>query len=396
MDKRRIDDLLSQDDWIEVKPAALPIHDLAEAKIAGDFEEICRFFDQNGREPQELSSGSHSINERTLFIRLKSIRAKPELAARLLPVDRHGLLKEQSGGKPLFTSLDEVLDDMDSLRDARHDDLFVLRHVTSETEKDDPDFIAGRHRCDDFAEFKPLFDAVANDLANGRRKTMRFINESEITQGDFYVLNGVTLYVASMDAFEARGKTRRKDARLRCIYDNGTEAALLFRSLSRLLYRDPNGRRISTSEAGPLFKPVKDEKPEDRLTGYVYVARCETVPTALKQYKNLVKVGVTTGNPRTRVAGAKDDPTFLFQRAVLVKHYALYNVTPMQVEAKIHAFLAGVCLDIETMDRFNKPYKPKEWFLVELPIVDEIVTKIIAGTLHQFQYDRIERRLVEA
>jgi hypothetical protein len=396
MDKRRIDDLLSQDDWIEVKPASSPVVDMADAKIAGDFEEICRFVDQHGREPQELNTGSGAINERMMFIRLKSLRSKPLLTEKLAAVDRHGLLNTQSEQKAAFTSLDEVLDDMDSLRDASHDDLFVLRHVTSDTVKDDPDFIAGRHRCDDFAHFKPLFDAVASDLAAGRRKTMRFINESEISQGDFYVLNGVTLYVASMDAFEARGKTQRKDARLRCIYDNGTEAALLFRSLSRLLYRDPNGRRISTPEAGPLFKPEKVEVPDDRLTGYVYVARCETVPTALRGYKNLFKVGVTTGNPRIRVAGAKDDPTFLFQKAVLVKHYALYNVTPMQVEAKIHAFLAGVCLDLETMDRFNKPYKPKEWFLVELSIVDEIVARIIDGTLHQFQYDRIERRLVEA
>ena len=44
-----------------------------------------------------------------------------------------------------------------------------------------------------------------------------------------------------------------KDARLRVIFDNGTESNLLRRSLQRALHKDPAGRRITEPTAGPLF-----------------------------------------------------------------------------------------------------------------------------------------------
>ena len=46
---------------------------------------------------------------------------------------------------------------------------------------------------------------------------------------------------------------RHKDARLRVIYDNGTESDILMRSLQRALNKDETGRRITDPIAGPLF-----------------------------------------------------------------------------------------------------------------------------------------------
>ena len=49
----------------------------------------------------------------------------------------------------------------------------------------------------------------------------------------------------------------RTDARLRVIFDNGTESNMLMRSLQRALYKDEAGRRITDPVAGPLFAERK-------------------------------------------------------------------------------------------------------------------------------------------
>lgn len=394
MVRRSIDDILANDDLIEDVVKAPPRS--STDRIGSDFEEINAFVDRYGYAPREFapSGGTPvSVGERLLAIRLNRYRNHPALQSVLSELDRHGLLASTPCEPERARTIDDVFADLDAMEDDSSDvDLFVIRHAGRAATKDEPEYIADRKKCEDFDRFKPLLDQCAAEISSGERTTRRFVNESEIKKGDFYILNGVILYVAEMDELEETGKTRRKNARLRVIYDNGTEAALLFRSLARLLYRDPNGRRISNPEQGPLFSP---EAQPDVLTGYIYVARAENPPEALRNFEHLYKVGVTTSHPKARVAGAKDDPTFLFGRAVLLKHYAIYNSDPRQVEAKLHAFLSGVCLDIEIQDRFNRPYKPKEWFLVPLPIIDQIVDRIVDQTLAGYRYDRLERCLVE-
>ena len=67
-----------------------------------------------------------------------------------------------------------------------------------------------------------------------------------------FIVGGQKAYVAEMgEVFtNAQGRT---DARLRVIFDNGTESNLLMRSLQRALHKDEAGRRITDPVAGPLF-----------------------------------------------------------------------------------------------------------------------------------------------
>jgi hypothetical protein len=53
-------------------------------------------------------------------------------------------------------------------------------------------------------------------------------------------------------------------------------------------------------------------------------------------------------------------------------------------------------LDIEIRDRFGNPVKPREWFLVPLFVVNEVVERIRDGTVTQYVYDRTAARLVKA
>jgi len=125
--------------------------------------------------------------------------------------------------------------------------LFQLRHVKAAAAK--PDMVSERVPCEDLETFRPLFDKAAAELAGGMRRSMRFANEQEIEAGSFYILNGVMVYVAEVrDPHVRNGK---RNARLRVIFDNGTEGQNLLRSLARELYKDPNGRRISDPSPGP-------------------------------------------------------------------------------------------------------------------------------------------------
>ncbi|HCE24050.1 MAG TPA: hypothetical protein DF282_16280, partial [Hyphomonas sp.] len=133
--------------------------------------------------------------------------------------------------------------------EAETSDITELRHVRSSAEKKAAEEIANRQKCEDFERFKPLFEQVQNEIDTGMRTTRPFERKAEIAPGRFFIVGGQKAYVAEMDeAFlTAQGMT---DARLRVIFDNGTESNMLMRSLQRALHKDDAGRRITDSSAG--------------------------------------------------------------------------------------------------------------------------------------------------
>jgi hypothetical protein len=90
------------------------------------------------------------------------------------------------------------------------------------------------------------------------------------------------------------------------------------------------------------------------------------------------------------------DPTFLMADVEVVATYDLYNVNRVRLENPIHRVFDPVQLDIEIKDRFGNPVKPREWFLVPLFVVDEVVERIKDGTIIQYVYDPTAARLVKA
>ena len=44
-------------------------------------------------------------------------------------------------------------------------------------------------------------------------------------------------------------------------------------------------------------------------------------------------------------------------------------------------------LDVEIPDRFGRPVKPREWFLVPLHVIDDVVERIRDRSITQFAYD---------
>ncbi len=110
----------------------------------------------------------------------------------------------------------------------------------------------------------------------------------------------------------------------------------------------------------------------------------------------LHKIGVTGGTVETRIANAKLDPTYLMADVEVVATYALYNVSRVKLENIIHRVFDTAQLDLEIKDRFGNPVKPREWFLVPLFVVNDVVDRIKDGTITQYVYDPTGARLVKA
>lgn len=66
----------------------------------------------------------------------------------------------------------------------------------------------------------------------------------------------------------------------------------------------------------------------------------------------------------------------------------------MKLENLIHRVFSSVRLDIEITDRFGKKVKPREWFMVPLPVVDELIAAIQSGRAEGLRYDPLQAKLV--
>lgn len=361
-----------------------------EERIIAGFEEIQRFVDEHGRVPQH---GEHNdIFERLYAVRLDRLRALEECRTLLSPLDHQGLLAgaEIVLAVPAETmSDDELLAELEGAAGAA--DITELRHVRTTADKRAAEEIANRQRCEDFDRFKPLFEQVQQELAADVRQTRPFEMKAEIRPGSWFIVGGQKAYVADMGEIfsNAQGRT---DARLRVIFDNGTESNMLMRSLQRALHKDEAGRRITDPSAGPLFSDHHAD--DDEASGTIYVLRSKSDHPMVVQNRDIVhKIGVTSGKVDRRIANAKLDPTFMLAEVEVVATYQLFNINRSKLENLIHRIFDPARLNIEIKDRFGHPVVPREWFLVPLSVIDDAVAKIKDGTISDYSYDPKTARL---
>ena len=108
------------------------------------------------------------------------------------------------------------------------------------------------------------------------------------------------------------------------------------------------------------------------------------------------KIGVTGNDVEARIASAKVDPTFLLADVEIVATYQLFNVNRVKLENLIHKFFEPARFDLEMKDRFGRPFRPREWFLVPLDAIDEAVRRIKDRTIVDCRYDIDSARVVPA
>jgi hypothetical protein len=364
-----------------------------EERIIAGFEEIQRFYEENGRAPQH--GEDRDIFERIYAARLDQIRKQADCRELVAEIDSQSLLVgSEQGEEAGLEDLDDdaLLAELDGIG-SEANDLQELKHVRPRAEVRAAEEVAQRQKCEDFDTFKPIFDQVQKELDSGVRETRPFEMKADIEEGRFFIVGGQKAYVAEMGEITTTDQGRT-DARLRVIFDNGTESSMLMRSLQRALNKDEAGRRITDLTAGPLFSDkVLDG---DEASGTIYVLRSKSSNPVVTENRELIhKIGVTNMSVKKRIQGARLQTTFLMADVEVVQTYELYNINRTKLENLIHKFFEAARINIEIKDRFGNPVVPREWFLVPFSEIDKAIDFIKDGTISERRYDPKEARIVE-
>lgn len=372
---------------VEVEAEKPKTYTALEARLIAGFEDILKFVEENGRLPEH--GESNDIFERIYAVRLDQLRKNEQAQSLLADMDKDGLL---SGPVYKAPEDDESLLEELGVESPPQVDITRLKHVAPVAHRRAAEEIANREVCRDFAKFEPLFEQVREDLELGVREARPSATQDDFDIGSFFILGGQIVYVAEKgEDFKATGKNIF-DARLRVIYDNGTESNLLMRSLQRALNADEKGRTISRLEAGPLFDDV-----EENQTGIIYVLRSKSKLPEIQAIKDaIVKIGVAKDNVKKRVANAKKEPTYLLGEVEIIDEYELFNINRNKLEKLLHHIFQDARVNFEIPDRFGNPVKPREWFFVTPETVAKAVELIRSGNIKNWVYNAKEADFVKA
>lgn len=340
-------------------------------RLVDSFLEINNFFSENKTEPVT----GKDIYQHKLASRLKHIRDNVEQKFALVTYDEFGLLKEKSKSSEVDNLKDLFEDDDLGLLDTNDTGIFSIKNVPVVVEKDraDADFVATRKKCEDFTPFEGMFINCQNDLRSGKRKLGKFL-ESDMREGDFYVLNGILIYLDRIDE-PYRGNSQKINRRTRTIYENGTESNALLRSLGKLISED--GYAVSRL----------DIESDDQEMGYIYILKSLSTDPQILSVKDLYKIGFSTTSVEKRIENAKEDPTYLMAPVEIVSTFKCFNMNPQKLERLLHRFFSNSCLNIDITDKNQNRYTPKEWFIAPIDVIEKAVHLMISGEIINYRFD---------
>ncbi|MBF4807783.1 MAG: GIY-YIG nuclease family protein [Lancefieldella rimae] len=376
--------LLAVDD-----PKATPVS-TQDSRLIDSFQEISDFYETNQRCP-ELGD---DIGEYRLASRLAAIKKDPKKVKPLLPYDYYNLLERE---ETKSVSVEELISD-DPLGLLDGDDeansIYTLSHVKP-SERLRPDYIAHRKVCKDFDLYEEAFQRIHDDLEHGRRRLVEF-KEGDLHEGCYYVLRGVVLYLEQNLAVKQKieyksGAKVRREGRTRCIFDNGTESSMLYRSLGKALKLDGFciSDLIEKNESSVSIDST------DVQNGYIYVLRSLSRAPQIRSIRNLYKIGYCSGDVTTRIKNAVHEPTYLMNDVEVVLTVRCYNLDVPYLEASIHSFFSNVNVYFGVRDDEGIMHYPKEWFTVPLNIIEEAIPLIVDKKIDSYRYDKNLQMIIQ-
>lgn len=361
-----------------------------DSRLIDSFQEISDFYETNQRCP-ELGD---DIGEYRLASRLAAIKKDPKKVKTLLPYDYYNLLESE---ETKSVSVEELISD-DPLGlldgDDEADSIYTLSHVKP-SERLRPDYIAHRKVCKDFDLYEEAFQQIHDDLEHGRRRLVEF-KEGDLHEGCYYVLRGVVLYLEQNLAVKQKieyksGAKVRREGRTRCIFDNGTESSMLYRSLGKALKLDGFciSDLIEKSESSVSIDS------NDVQNGYIYVLRSLNRAPQIRSIRNLYKIGYCSGDVTTRIKNAVHEPTYLMNDVEVVLTVRCYNLDVPYLEASIHSFFSNVNVYFEVRDDEGIMHYPKEWFTIPLNIIEETIPLIVDKKIENYRYDKNLQMIIQ-
>ncbi len=406
-----LQDILSEPFFDDVKPKR--VRTTSHDRLLNSFLDVLEFVEANGREPSE----DGDMEEQKLFRTLRSIRNDEAKRRACLSADDAGLLTENPAEEPASKSVTiespfvesvpvegvvpsdepEPHDELDDiLNDPLFDDVAPVDQSIFEIpdymkkrqqERAEAESIAKRTECKDFADFEEGFQIIHQKLDDGRCRLIRF-KEAHLAEGNYFVLGNVLLYLAYINKNAERRDARgRADDRTRCIFENGTENNVYQQTLAKSLYTE-GYTVVDYSDSDPDYLAKHFTPGEnDVISGWIYILQSLSTDPDIAGIKDLYKIGFTRQTVEERVKNAKNESTYLFADVKIVKTYQVANIKASKFEDLIHRLFDAVQLQVNAGIA-----KPKEWYIVPFPIIDQAIHYIIQGT--PVAYDHALQELI--
>ncbi|MBR4390510.1 MAG: GIY-YIG nuclease family protein [Bacteroidales bacterium] len=395
-------DILSESFFDDVKPVKR--QSTSSDRLVNSFIEVLNFVKAEGREPSE---NAETLEELKLFRTLRSIRADATKRRICQGVDTIGLLSEanlpqvieessiiesvpvESIAPAEETDLHDELEDI--LNDPMFDDvtaegsgLFDIPEYMQKKmqERAESESIAKRTECKDFADFEEGFQVIHKKLDDGRCRLVRF-KEAHLVEGRYFVVGNMLIYLAHLNKHAQRRDSRgRADDRTRCIFENGTENNVYQQTLVKSLYTE-GYTVVDYSDVEPDYL-VKHFTPgeNDVISGWIYILRSLSTDPEIAGIKDLYKIGFTRQTVEQRTADAENESTYLFAKVQILKTYQVANIKASTFENLIHKLFDAVQLQVNAGIA-----KPKEWYIVPFPIIDQAIHYIIEGKQVAYDYN---------
>ena len=379
MDKKDLLDLINDDDLglldIEKKSVSITPDD----RLSESFMEINEFFAVHNAEPK--SGGD--IHEHKLASRLKHIRENKEQRDFLLKYDAYNLLSIKN--KEIEVLSDIFKDDDLDLLSFEDESILNIKNIES-TGRKQAELVARRKPLKDFLRYEELFLNCQASIKNGTYKLQDF-KHGDIKQGAFFVSSGVLLLVDNIVMESEKDSYGKEDGRLRCIFENGTESGMKFRSLQKAL--EIEGKTVVFSKKTELVNQ------NDKETGFIYILKTLSENPRIANTKNLYKIGFSTTDVEERIKNAGQDPTYLMASVSIVATYRCFNMNPQRFERLIHRFFSNSCLDLKITDKDGKSYLPKEWFIAPIGVIENVIELIISGEIVNYFYDKATESILK-
>lgn len=352
------------------------------------FQEITDWIKAHeGKEPEK----SRDMTERRLYSRLKGYRLKPEMICKLSSIDELKLLQadeiQEEVTKPEIKSLDDILNDSllfeDDDKSKKLLDLSRYKRTINNVDKR-----SQRKKASHFERYDLLFKKVHEEIASGQRQLKSFSKEANagegnnIKVGNFYVDNGVLLTVLRI--FDENGQeyteSRNRDLKIHTVYENGTEnkAMTLLGFVSNLYDTKRHGRLVTELVTDTALELSIDEPSmNDMTTGYIYVLKTLSTNPELQKYKNLYKIGFSSGSVEQRIANAENEATYLYAPVQIIATWEIQNFSARKLETALHHHFESQRVEINIPSVNGKIEKPSEWFIVDVECIKTTINKII-------------------
>lgn len=374
-------------------------------KLIAIFQEVMDFYEINGRLPEE------NEDERKLYHRWIGILKKESKIEHCRPYDKYNLLpdhrvlfnsensetpvavEEPMAEYPSETTLSErlkaVLKDplFDNIEPTKTSNIFEIPEYMRQRldARKEADYIGKRRLCKDFDKYVDGFKEIHQGLKSGKYKLIKF-SVKNLKVGSYFVEDGMIGYLA---AFEDEGVNSHgdRDGRTRVIYDNGSESDIKYKTITKNLSVTGSSVIICSDMTPEEFEQCFAINDYDVGSGSIYVLRSKSKNPEIAAIKDLYKIGFTGTSVESRIASARNEPTYLYADVEVVATWKVYNIKSSTFEALIHKLFASVQLQV-TVDG----HRPQEWFIVPFKVIKEAVNAIIKG--EPIEYNPQLRQLV--